>query len=48
MVKPESSYIAFLDMLGTRAAASSSDQEYTTAINDFNHAIAICSEVHKG
>lgn len=48
MAKPESYYIAFLDMLGTRAAASSSDQEYTTAINDFNHAIAICSEAHKG
>ena len=33
------SYIAFLDMLGTRSAAQISNEEYKSAINDFNSAL---------
>lgn len=33
------SYIAFLDMVGTRASALISSEEYTSAINDFNNSI---------
>lgn len=32
-------YIAFIDMIGTRASATISNQEYTTAINDFNNSL---------
>lgn len=48
MNKPQSSYIAFLDMLGTRAAASLSDEEYTKAINDFNHSLSMCAKAYNG
>lgn len=33
------SYIAFLDMIGTRASALISSEEYTDAINDFNNSL---------
>lgn len=33
------SYIAFLDMIGTRASALISSKEYTDAINDFNNSL---------
>lgn len=38
-------YIAYLDMLGTRASASMSNQEYTDAITDFHNALKQLSDV---
>lgn len=32
-------YIAFLDMIGTRASALISNEEYTSAIDDFSNAL---------
>lgn len=41
------SYIAFFDMVGTRASALISSEEYTNAINDFNNSLkqigSLCS-----
>lgn len=41
-------YIAFLDMLGTRAKASLGDEEYTKSVTIFNDKLAGLSEVYRG
>lgn len=41
------SYIAFLDMIGTRASALISSEEYTDAINDFNNSLKQVASLYR-